>query len=83
MTALNVQHQQPNNMEPLQQLTLRELEATSLVALDLSDKQIARKMGVSLASVASYIRMARTKLNCATRVGLAVWYVQNYGSPSG
>ncbi|MEM7332442.1 MAG: helix-turn-helix transcriptional regulator [Chloroflexota bacterium] len=57
-------------------LTQRELEIARLVSCEMSDRQIAQKLGVSERTVRYYIRSACDKFLVETRVGLAVSYIK-------
>jgi DNA-binding NarL/FixJ family response regulator len=54
-------------------LTQREMEIASHVARGLSNKRIARELGISASTVASYLRRIFSKLNIPSRVALARW----------
>lgn len=54
------------------QLAKRELEYVQLVAEDLSDKQIARRMGIAPSTVAGTARRVRYKLHAASRIQVLI-----------
>ncbi len=58
----------------------RELEVLRLLAQDLTDKAIARQLGITQSSVTHAIRRVRerTGLETAGRVGLARFYWTTY-----
>jgi DNA-binding CsgD family transcriptional regulator len=59
-------------------LSPRELQITSLVAQDKSDKEIACILGIKIGTVKAISGNARLKLDVRGRVGLAVWYAENH-----
>ena len=63
-------------------LTLRQLEVTRLVARDLTDRQIARQLGISHRTVDSHLRQVSAKLGCSSRTAIAVWVLRQETSPS-
>ena len=54
-------------------LTARELEVLRLVAVGLSNNQIAAQLFLSINSVKTYIRQAYRKIGAATLVRLTAW----------
>lgn len=63
---------QPTSLSP------RALEVVALIADDLSDKEIAHKLEIKVGTVRCITYIARLKLNVRGRVGLALWYIQDY-----
>lgn len=59
------------------ELTPRELDIVRLVGEDLADKQIADRLGISPNTVAIHRTNIERKLGCASKVGIALWGVQN------
>jgi len=57
-------------------LTARQLEVARLVARGLSDRQIARYLGISRRTVDNHLRHASAKLGCSSRTAVAVWAVR-------
>lgn len=62
---------------PIQKLTERELEFLSLVCTDLTYKEIATKMDVSIRTVDGYREELFFKLNLKSRVGIAVFAIKS------
>jgi DNA-binding CsgD family transcriptional regulator len=56
------------------QLTARETEVVSLIHRDLSNKEIARKLGISEETVTWHAHRAMHKLGVKSRVGMALWW---------
>jgi DNA-binding CsgD family transcriptional regulator len=63
-------------------LTPRQLEITALVAEEMTDEEIAYRLGVHVKTIRSINMTSRRKLNVASRVGMALWYARNYGFPN-
>jgi two-component system, NarL family, nitrate/nitrite response regulator NarL len=62
-------------------LTRRELEISRLIATGLSNKAIARRLGISLGTTKSHVHNLLGKLNFQRRADVMVW--MNAGSMSG
>lgn len=58
-------------------LTERQLQVIALVASDRTNKEIAREMGCSEATIKVHIRALHRMLGLHTRTGLAMWAVRN------
>lgn len=58
-------------------LTEREREIVALLANGLSNKEIARNLGISDATVKVHIKNLLRKLNLKSRLEVAVWALQN------
>ena len=58
------------------QLTAREKEIAHLVALDLSDQEIARRLCIQWQTVKNAEALIRRKLGVASRLGIAVAVVR-------
>lgn len=58
-------------------LSNREIEFIKLVCLDLTDKEIADKMGISYYTATTYSQNLRVKTGQNTKVGLALWAFKN------
>jgi DNA-binding CsgD family transcriptional regulator len=58
---------------PVQALSPREREVADLVARGATDKAIARELGVSVASVRTYLRRLAAKTGVQRRAALAGW----------
>ena len=54
-------------------LSPRQLEVARLVARGLTDREIARQLGISHRTVDSHLRQASAKLGCSSRTAVAVW----------
>lgn len=59
------------------EMTPRELDIIRLVGEDLADKQIADRLGISPNTVAIHRTNIERKLGCASKVGIAIWGIQN------
>jgi len=59
-----------------QGLTDRELEVITLVAEDLCNKTIARKLHLEVQTVKTHIKHANVKLGTRSRVGLTLWFIR-------
>ncbi|WP_051299222.1 response regulator [Marinobacterium litorale] len=59
--------------EPLEEITLRERQTLSLIAAGMSNKLIARELGISDGTVKVYVKALLRKLNLHSRLELAAW----------
>jgi DNA-binding NarL/FixJ family response regulator len=59
-------------------LTEHELVVAALITRDWSNKQIASRLHLAESTIKNQILSITDKLDCASRVGVAVWYVRNY-----
>jgi len=57
-------------------LTERELQIVELIAKDMANKTIAQLLGIELRTVKAHVKHAKAKLGTQSRVGLAVWFVE-------
>jgi NarL family two-component system response regulator LiaR len=73
------QHFQPTQavIEPVQVLTLREIEVIKLVARGLNNQDIAEDLGISLKTVKAHISSILEKLNLENRVQAAIYALQH------
>ena len=67
---------------PILALTKREREAAELIRSGLSDKEIARQLNISLATIKSHVHNLLGKLNVQRRSQVAE-YMREYGSHPG
>lgn len=58
-------------------LTAKENEVLALVAESLTNQQIARRLGISEATVKTHVSAIITKLDCVDRVGMVTWAFRN------
>lgn len=54
-------------------LTGRQRDMVELVAQELSNEEIARRLGISPQTVKNHMTMLMARLGCQTRVGVIVW----------
>ncbi|MFL6136349.1 MAG: ATP-binding protein [Frankiaceae bacterium] len=54
-------------------LTAREIEVAELVSAGLTNRQIARRLGIAEWTVVNHLRKIMRKLDCASRVEVARW----------
>ena len=54
-------------------LTARELEVAELVSAGLTNRQIARRLGIAEWTVVNHLRKIMRKLDCSSRVEVARW----------
>lgn len=64
-------------------LTDRETEILGRVAAGLSNKEIARELGISYSTVKVHLKHVMRKLNVKSRLEAAVWALQRPGSRDG
>ncbi|WP_343951645.1 ATP-binding protein [Nonomuraea longicatena] len=57
-------------------LTSRELEIAELVALGLTNRKIARRLGIAEWTVVNHLRKIMRKLDCSSRVSVANWMIK-------
>ncbi|KKW68037.1 transcriptional regulator [Lampropedia cohaerens] len=65
--------------ELLSTLTPREGQTLALIAQGLSNKEIAREIGISDSTVKVYVKSLLSKLNMRSRLELAVWVYKSTG----
>ncbi|WP_119726837.1 ATP-binding protein [Thermomonospora amylolytica] len=68
--------------EPEHHITTREREVARLVAVGLTNRQIADRLGVSPRTVDSHLQHIRDKLGLRSRTQVAVWAAQRPAQPS-
>lgn len=71
-------HPGSRQLEPMDPLTQREHEVLSLAAAGLSDKEISRKLSISIFTVKSHMRNILSKLQVNSRRE-AAWLAKNQG----
>lgn len=71
MTQAANQQQQPQ--PNISQLTAREYQVAVLVALALTDRQIADSLFISVTTVKAHINTVRSKLGLANRTAVCRW----------
>jgi two-component system nitrate/nitrite response regulator NarL len=71
--------QREKREDSLRQLTTREREILAHVARGLSNKAIARELGISHDTVKLHVRHILSKLNLASRVEAAVFAIEHRG----
>ena len=64
---------QPKSESATQTLTPRELEIVRLISVGLSNKEIARRLNIGLATTKSHVHNALAKLNVQRRGQVASW----------
>ncbi|GAA2042880.1 hypothetical protein GCM10009839_52300 [Catenulispora yoronensis] len=64
-------------------LTVRELEVARLVAEGLTNRQVARRLGISQWTAVNHLRQVMRKLECTSRVQVAGWIHASAGSAEG
>lgn len=74
----------PRLLKERSDLTARESEVASLVAMGLTNKQIARRLRISEWTVINHLRHVMRKLACNSRVQVARWVhdVETAGTPA-
>ncbi|WP_285777144.1 LuxR C-terminal-related transcriptional regulator [Microtetraspora sp. NBRC 13810] len=72
-TLLVVRMQRYGDDNPL---TSRELEIAELVALGLTNRKIARRLGIAEWTVVNHLRKIMRKLDCSSRVSVANWMIK-------
>ncbi|HVL60019.1 MAG TPA: LuxR C-terminal-related transcriptional regulator, partial [Microbacterium sp.] len=60
-------------------LSSREFEIAGLVAAGRSNRQIATELFLSERTVETHVRHVFAKLECASRVEVALWYTSRDG----
>jgi DNA-binding NarL/FixJ family response regulator len=60
----------------VRRLSSRELEIARLVAEGLKDSTIARKLGLSAATVATYVQRIRSRLQLSSRSDIVGWVTE-------
>ncbi len=71
------QNQTPTSTQEQANLTQRETETLQLLSEGLSNKHIARKLGISDATVKVHIKHILRKLQLTSRVEAAVWAIKH------
>ncbi|GGB85331.1 DNA-binding response regulator [Marinobacterium zhoushanense] len=63
----------PHHSSTLDEITLRERQTLALIASGMSNKLIARELGISDGTVKVYVKALLRKLNLHSRLELAAW----------
>ncbi len=58
-------------------LSARELQVIRLIAANCSDKEIARRLAISLSTVRNYLRIIYRVTGIRKRTGLCTWALKN------
>lgn len=66
-----------NLVDPTAQLTPRETEVLSYIAVGLSNREIAAELFLSVNSVKTHIRSAYRKIGATRRVEAVRWAIRN------
>jgi DNA-binding NarL/FixJ family response regulator len=77
---MSTQHTQIRQRQ--KKLTMWELEIARQVARDLTNIEIAQHLSRSHGTIKNTITRIILKLNVRGRVGIAIWYYDNYGNPN-
>lgn len=65
----------------IEPLTVRECDIVQLVVDGLSNKQIARQLGISLQTVKNHVHNVMSKLDMSSRTELVIWAMDGRFSP--
>ncbi|OUL98345.1 response regulator transcription factor [Variovorax sp. JS1663] len=63
------------------ELTRRERDVLVLIVKGLNNKQIARELGLSFYTVKNHVGRLFDRINVASRLEAAVWYMQEGNTP--
>lgn len=64
--------------QPLEQFTKRERQVAILVALALTDRQIADSLFISLAGVRAHVNNIKAKIGVANRTAICRWMLVSH-----
>lgn len=64
--------------EPFNQLTKRERQVAVMVALALSDQQIARSLVITVRTVRAHLDVIKSKLHLASRAEVIRWMLVSH-----
>jgi two-component system, NarL family, invasion response regulator UvrY len=73
----NMYHEETSSTLQLSSLTDREIEFLKLVSTEMTYKEIAEKMNLSLRTIDGYRDSLFEKLNVKSRVGLVIYAIKN------
>jgi DNA-binding NarL/FixJ family response regulator len=62
-------------------LTVREMQVTELICAGLSNKEIARRLGIGLGTTKSHVHNLLGKLEIQRRSQACLWFREHQGSP--
>jgi DNA-binding CsgD family transcriptional regulator len=62
-------------------LTQREMEVAELVACGMTNREIARRLGIAEWTAVNHLRKIMRKLDCSSRVHVAGWMTKRQGPP--
>ncbi|MDL4771329.1 MULTISPECIES: LuxR C-terminal-related transcriptional regulator [Thermomonosporaceae] len=68
--------EEPRTAPHTQPLTPREQEVAMLVAQGMTNRQIARRLGIAEWTAVNHVRNVMRKLNCTSRVNVAGWVIR-------
>jgi DNA-binding NarL/FixJ family response regulator len=66
-----------HNKKQIETLTKRQSQVVRNIALGLSNKEIARALGISYETVKEHVQQILSKLDCTHRTRVAIWAIQN------
>lgn len=81
MTTTSQPQTQPQPLidkEPFTQLTKRERQVAVMVALALSDQQIARSLVITVRTVRAHLDVIKSKLHLASRAEVIRWMLVSH-----
>lgn len=81
MTAQQPPQPQPQMIEPfttVEQLSPREYQVAALVALALTDQQIAKSLFISVSTVKAHIASIKSKLALSNRTAVCRWMLVSH-----
>ncbi|MEO5874924.1 MAG: LuxR C-terminal-related transcriptional regulator, partial [Streptosporangiaceae bacterium] len=73
------QHERMSGRNADSPLTPREQEVAELVAAGLTNREVARRLGIAEWTVVNHLRKIMRKLECSSRVQVASWLTKHQG----
>jgi DNA-binding NarL/FixJ family response regulator len=71
--------QQPSQpMQPFDRLSAREFQVAALVALALTDQQIAKSLFITVSTVKAHIASIKSKLSLSNRTAVCRWMLVSH-----